>query len=146
MLGVRLDFLQVGLHVAGEGRVCDLSGSAPNRLGARGLRQRVELQVFSNPSVDQASGCKSAKQPYAPRDRTRCVSEFRAGRTGSFLHDVGDHARLVGSREHLLQLFAEDRTGLAVLFQLRVRFQQVRVEMRLRVRRLDDRDPDATRA
>ena len=109
-------------------------------------RQRVELQVLSNPSVHHASRRKSAKQSQTARDATGWVSEFRASRAGSLQHDVGHDARLVCSRDHLLQLLTQGRPNLAILIELGVGFQQVRVELRLRVRRLDDRDPDAHRA
>ncbi len=51
-----------------------------------------------------------------------------------------------GSCDHFLHLLGERRTNLAILIELRVGLHDVRVERRLRVRRLDDRDPDAPRA
>src|SRR5205814_3611427 len=110
------------------------------------LRQRVESQVLSNASVHHASGCKSAKQPQTGREATGRVSAFRASRPGGFQHNVGHDARLVGRLEGRPQLPAHGRTRLTVFSERRVGFQQVRVEVRLRVRWLDDRDSDPPRA
>ena len=73
---------------------------------------------LSNSSVHQAGGRKTAQQSQAAREGTGCVSEFRAGRAGGFQHDIGDDARIVGSREHLLQPLGHGRANLAVLVEL----------------------------
>src|SRR2546430_2487281 len=100
----------------------------------------------SDPGVQRARRCKSAKQSQTGREATGRVSEFRTSRPGGFQHNVGHDARLVGGLEGRAQLSAHGRTRLTVFIELRVGFQQVRVEVRLRVRWLDDRDSDPPRA
>src|SRR5206468_7461548 len=73
-------------------------------------------------------------------------SEFRPRCQRSLQYDVGRHAGLVSSLDYFLEPLAQGRTNLAILVELRVGLQEVGVELRLRVRRLDDRDPDAPRA
>src|SRR5256885_11050159 len=109
-------------------------------------KYRVELQVFANPSVHHARGRESAKPSQAARAATGGVSEFRVKRRGSLQHDVGDDARLIGACHYLFYPLAHRRTNLPILVELRVCLQKVRVELRLRVRRLDDRHADAPRA
>jgi len=58
-------------------------------------RQRVEPQVFSNPGVDQAARCESAKQSQEARAGTCRVSKPGARRAGSFEHDVSHDAPVV---------------------------------------------------
>src|SRR5438270_1473477 len=116
--------------------------SCQRRGAVRRRHGRVESKVPSDPGVQRARRCKSAKQSQTGREATGRVSEFRASRPGGFQHNVGHDARRVGRLEGRSQLPAHGRTRLTVFIELRVGFQQVRVEVRLRVRRLDDRDPD----
>jgi hypothetical protein len=91
--------------------------------------QWVEPEIFSNPSVDQAS--------------TRgCVWQLRSRRASSFEHDVGHDARLIGGGHHLREGLAHGCANVAILIELGVELQEVRVELRLRVCRLDDRYPE----
>src|SRR5947207_4906265 len=110
------------------------------------LRQRVDSQGLSNASVHDASGCKSAKQSQAARRRPGCVSDLRVSGGGSFQHGVGHNGRPISSCEHLRHPLGHRRTSLAILIERRVGLQQVRVELRVRARGLDDGDPDAPRA
>ena len=96
---------------------------------------RRAAALFRIPASTRPSGRKSAKQSQAAREPSGRVSEFRVSRAGRFQHDVGHDARLVCSRHHLLQLLAQGRANLAILIELRVGLQQVRVELRLRVAR-----------
>jgi hypothetical protein len=66
----------------------------------------------------------------------RLRSEFRVRRDSSFQHGVGHDGRLVCILDHFRQPLAHGRTSLMILIELRVGFQQVRVELRLRVRGL----------
>src|SRR6059058_3445047 len=110
------------------------------------LRQRVDSQGLSNASVHDASGCKSAKQSQAARGRPGCVSDLRVSGGGSFQHGVDTNGGLISSCEHLRHPLGHRRTSLAILIEGRVGLQQVRVELRVRARGLDDGDPDAPRA
>src|SRR2546421_11039158 len=121
-------------------RSCQHRGAVRRRHG------RVESKVPSDPGVHRAGRCKSAKQSQTGREATGRVSEFRASRPRGFQHNVGYDARLVAGLEDHAQLPAPGRTRLTGFIELRVGFQQVRVELRLRVRRLDDRDSDPPRA
>src|SRR5213594_1055918 len=74
------------------------------------------------------------------------VSELRARRAGSLEHDVGHDAWIIGSGHHLGERLAQGSANLAILIELGVGLQEVRVELRLRICGLDDRYPDAPRA
>ena len=102
-------------------------------------RQRVEPQVFSNPGVDQAGRRESAKQSQAARADTRRVSELRARRAGSLEHHVGHDARIIRGGHHLRERLAQGCANLVILIELGVGLQEVRVELRLRICRVDDR-------
>ena len=101
-------------------------------------RQHIEPQVLSNSGIYDASRRKSAKQSQAVRESTGRVSELRARRIGSFQHDVGHDARLFSTCHQLFQPIVHGRTNLAILIKRGVGFEEVRVERRLCVRRLDD--------
>src|SRR5438477_8551026 len=120
--------------------------SRQHRGAVRRRHGRVESKIPSDPGVHRARRRKSAKQSQTGREATGRVSEFRPSRPGGFQHNVGHDARLVGGLEGRAQPPAHGRTCLTVFIELRVGFQQVRVELRLRVRRLDDRDSDSPRA
>src|SRR5439155_16820274 len=107
-------------------------------------RHRVEPQVFSNAGVQQGSGRKPTQHSQAVGERTGRVPELRASRGGSLQYDVGYDTRVVCSFCYRFESLAQGRTNIAILIELRVGFQEVRVEGRLRVGGLDDRDPDAS--
>jgi hypothetical protein len=59
-------------------------------------RSCVELQVFSNACVHQASGRESAQQLEAIREPSGRVPEFRAGCRRSFQDDIRDDGGFFG--------------------------------------------------
>lgn len=106
-------------------------------------RQRVEPEIFSNPSVHQASRRKSAKELQTARAATGGVSGFRVGGAGSLKHDIRHNGWLVATFHYVFQPLVHRRTNVAILIELRVGLQKVRVELRLGICGLDDRDPNA---
>jgi len=131
------------MEFASSSRTSIINGDA-----AAGSRRRhaVEAQVSSNPGVHEARGREPAKESQATRAPTDRVSEFGTRGKGGFQHDVGHNSRLVSSLDELPYPSPQDCTNVSILIEFRVRFQQVRVELRLCVRGLDDRDADALRA
>src|SRR5205085_1430197 len=115
-----------------------------------GARQRhcryVQPQVFSNRGVEHVSGCNSAQQSQATREATWCVAEFRVSRSGCFEYGLSHAAGPLSSFHYLIYPLFHRYTNLAIRIELGVGFQEVCVERRLRVCRLDDRDPDTMRA
>jgi Transposase domain (DUF772) len=109
-------------------------------------RYRIKPQVLSNPGIHQAGGRKSAKQSQAVREFAGRVSDFRVRRVGRLQDRLGHDARLFGRCHHLVHSLGHALACLAIRIELGVRLHEVRVERRLRVRGLDDRDPDAPRA
>lgn len=103
----------------------------------------VEPQVLSNPGIYQAGRRKSAKEAQPLGELAGRVADLRVCRVGRREHGFGHDARKLGRRHHLLHPPVHARTSFAVLIELGIRLHEVRVEWRLRVRGLDDRDPDA---
>ena len=109
--------------------------------GTASSRRSLRIPESSRPA---GANLRSNRSRFA--SSPGCVAEFRASRPGRFQHDVSHDARLFRSCHHFLHPLVHGRTNLAILIELGVGFQEVRVERRLRVCGLDDRDPDAPRA
>ena len=91
-----------------------------NRFHVRSLLKRaVDLFESRRPPAEWAQICGARSG--GSRRRRRCIGVSGEPRW-PLQHDLGDDARLVCSRELLLQLLAQGRPNLAVLIELRVGF------------------------
>src|SRR2546430_6800652 len=88
--------------------------SCQHRGAVRRRHGRVESKVPSDPGVQRARRCKSAKQSQTGREATGRVSEFRASRPGGFQHNVGHDAR---SEEHTSELQSQSNLVCRLLLE-----------------------------
>src|SRR5207248_10547400 len=102
----------------------------------------VQLKLFAKTFVEHAGGNEAAQsaQCNAP---AYGITKFRPWRESRFQHGIGHDTGFISRLEERLHLLAQGRADLAILIELCVGLQQVRIEFRVRVRRLDDRDPNA---
>jgi hypothetical protein len=99
------------------------------------LSVRPAADPFANAGVHPSGRRESAEQSQAVREPAGRVPEFWPGGDGCLQHGVGHDARLFGSCHHLLDPLVHGRANLAIVIELGVGFQEVRVERRLLYRR-----------
>lgn len=118
-------------------RVCPLLGQDRGPRWRR--RQRIELEALSNAAIHHARRRKSAKEPEAARQRTGRVAQLRAGRDRCLQHNVRNDARRVAGGNGIRHHFAQGHANLAVLLELRVGLQCIRLPRDTADVRISDR-------